>query len=99
MAKAKLRIRVVGLNEMQAARRAIEDGAFRSGAAKLNDFCNANYTMRGEHGEMWGDIKIAVLGLLGLAEGDKDGAQRIVGKLWQRIVPHLTEERAQGARR
>jgi hypothetical protein len=55
--------------------------------------------MRGEHGEMWGDIKIAVLGLLGLAEGDKDGAQRIVGKLWQRIVPHLTEERAQGARR
>lgn len=98
MARGKLRIRVVGLADLQAARRAIEAGAFHNGAAKLNDFCHANYTMRGEHGEMWGDVKLAVLGLLGLSEGDKDGAQRIIGQLWRRVVPFLTEDKAVATR-
>jgi len=94
----KLKIRVVGLVEMIDARAAIEDGRFNEGAEHLTRFCDANYTMRAEHGDAWGDVKVAAALLRKLVSGQRDKAQVIIGRLWAKVLPNLTEARATGAR-
>lgn len=98
MAKGKLKIRVVKLVDLIDARARIEAGHYDLGADYLTAFCKANYTMQSEHGEMWGDIKIAAALLRNLAGGQADKAQAIIGQLWRKVFPYLTEARAAGAR-
>lgn len=95
---SKLKIRVVALREMLEARKAIEAGNFHDGAGRLAEFCGRNYTMRAENGELWGDVKVAAALLLNLAAGDAKGAQRIIGNLWRKVFPYLTEETAKGTK-
>ena len=98
MAGKKLKIRVVKLVDLIDARARIEAGHYDLGADYLTAFCKANYTMQSEHGEMWGDIKIAAAMLRKLAAGEAHKAQTIIGQLWRKVFPHLTEAVAVGAK-
>ena len=97
MAK-KLKIRVVRLVDLLDARAEVEKGHYDLGADYLGAFCKANPTMRGEHGELWGDVKIAAFNLRKLVEGQTEKAQAIIGQLWRKVFPNLTEARAMAAK-
>lgn len=95
---AKIRIRVVGLVELLAARKRVEAGDFEGGAQFMTDFCRHNPSMQGEHGTEWGDIKLSALKLRKLVTGETMKAQIILGDLWRRVFPKLTEAYASGTR-
>lgn len=96
--EAKIRIRVVGLVEFLAARKRVEAGDFEGGAAFLTDFCRHNPSMQGDYGIEWGEIKLSALKLRKLVAGETMKAQIIIGELWRKIFPKLTEEHASGTR-
>jgi len=71
MAKAfEAKIPVQQLEDVNVAKVLVNKGEYKAAAAKLVDFCNANYTLRGEHGEIWSEFKLAAL-LLVNATADK----------------------------
>jgi len=93
-----MKIRVVKLKELLDARKRVEAGDFEGGAAFMTDFCHHNRCMQGDHGVEWGEIKLAALKLRALVAGEAHKAQVIIGNLWKRIFPHLTEAYASGTR-
>ena len=94
----KIVIRVVKLVELLDARARVEAGDFEGGAQFMTDFCHHNRCMQGDHGVEWGEIKLAALKLRALAVGEAMKAQIIIGNLWKRIFPKLTEAYANGRR-
>lgn len=93
-----MKIRVVKLKELLDARKRVEAGDFEGGAQFMTDFCNHNHGMRSDHGVVWGEIKYAALKLRKLVAGETMKAQIIIGDLWRRYFPSLTEEYASGTR-
>ena len=93
-----IKIRVVRLAKLLDARARVEAGDFEGGAQFMTDFCHCNRCMQGDHGVEWGEIKLAAMKLRALVVGEAHKAQAIIGNLWERIFPKLTEAYAQGTK-
>ena len=82
------KIRVVGLGRIDEAKTLVNDGEYKRAAAVLNDFCWKNGALQGEHGEVWGDIKLTALQLI---DATADKVARIMRPL-TRMYDSMTEK-------
>lgn len=91
MAKGKLRIKVLGLRDLERARKHADAGDVQRAAGMIRAFCWSNSTLQSEAGELWSRLSLAAINLLNVRTGDDKSVKRIIGEIWGKVYPHLVE--------